>query len=144
MTLVKFRPWIDHKDLNRSVKRMFGEMPDFFRSDSGFFPHVDVIEAEKELKIDIELPGLKREDVKLVVENGLLSISGKREKETENNDELNILRSEIYRGSFNRSFKLSDDFDSENIKAEFENGILSITIGKKKEEEPKERIIKIK
>ncbi len=144
MTLIKLRPWIDHENMNRSVKRMFGEMPDFFGLDSGFFPRVDIIEAEKALKIDIELPGLKREDVKLVVENGLLSISGKRDKETENNDELNILRSEIYHGSFNRSFKLSEDYDSENIKAEFENGILSISIGKKKEEEPKERIIKIK
>ena len=144
MTLVKFRPWIDHENLNRSVKRMFGEMPDFFGSDSGFFPRVDIIEAEKELKINVELPGLKREDVKLVVENGLLSISGKREKETENKDELNILRSEIYQGSFNRSFRLSEEYDSENIKAEFENGILSVTIGKKKEEEPKERVIEIK
>jgi len=144
MTLVKFRPWIDHENLNRSVKRMFGEMPDFFGSDSGFFPRVDILETEKDLKINVELPGLKREEVKLVVENGLLNISGKREKETEIKDELNILRSEIYHGSFNRSFRLSDEYDSENIKAEFENGILSITVGKKKEEEPKERIIKIK
>ena len=144
MTLVKFRPWIDHENLNRSVKRMFGEMPDFFGSDSGFFPRVDILEAEKELKINVELPGLKRKEVKLVVENGLLNISGKREKETENKDELNVLRSEIYHGSFNRSFTLSDDYDSENIKAEFENGILSITIGKKKIEEPKERVIEIK
>jgi len=144
MTLVKFRPWIDHENLNRSVKRMFGEMPDFFGSDSGFFPRVDILETEKDLKINVELPGLKREEVKLVVENGLLNISGKREKETESKDELNVLRSEIYHGSFNRSFRLSDEYDSENIKAEFENGILSITVGKKKEEEPKERIIKIK
>ena len=144
MTLVKFRPWIDHENLNRSVKRMFGEMPDFFGSDSGFFPRVDILEAERELKINVELPGLKREEVKLVVENGLLSISGKREKETENKDELNILRSEIYQGSFNRSFRLSEEYDSENIKAEFENGILSVTIGKKKVEEPKERVIEIK
>jgi HSP20 family protein len=144
MTLVNFRPWIDHENLNRSVKRMFGEMPDFFGSDSGFFPRVDIFEAEKELKINVELPGLKREEVKLVVENGLLNISGKREKEIESKDELNKLRSEIYHGSFNRSFRLSDEYDSENIKAEFENGILSITVGKKKEEEPKERVIKIK
>ncbi len=144
MTLVKFRPWIDHENLNRSVKRIFGEMPDFFGSDSAFFPRVDIIEAEKELKINVELPGLKREDVKLVVENGLLSISGNREKETESKDELNILRSEIYHGSFNRSFQLSEDYDSEKIKAEFENGILSIAISKKKVEEPKERIIEIK
>ena len=144
MTLVKFRPWIDHENLNRSVKRIFGEMPDFFGSDSAFFPRVDIIEAEKELKIYVEIPGLKREDVKLVVENGLLTISGKKEKETENKDELNILRSEIYHGSFNRSFQLSEDYDSENIKAEFENGILSITISKKKVEEPKERVIEIK
>ncbi len=74
----------------------------------------------------------------------MLTISGKKEKETENKDELNILRSEIYHGSFNRSFQLSEDYDSENIKAEFENGILSITIGKKKVEEPKERVIEIK
>jgi len=143
MTLVKFRSWIDHENLNRSVERMFGEMPDFFGSDSDFFPRVDIIEAEKELKINVEIPGLKKEDVKLVVENGLLNISGNREKETESKEELNILRSEIYHGSFNRSFKLSDDYDSENIKAEFENGILSITIGKKKVEELKEREIKI-
>ncbi len=144
MTLVKFRPWIDHENLNRSVKKMFGEMPDFFGSDSGFFPRVDILEAEKELKINVELPGLKKEDVKLVVENGLLNISGKRENETGSKDELNILRSEIFHGSFNRSFRLSDDYDSENINAEFENGILSITVGKKKEEEPKERVVKIK
>jgi len=144
MSLVKFRPWIDHENLNRSVKRIFGEMPEFFGPDSGFFPRVDIIEAEKELKINVELPGLKKEDVKLSVENGLLSISSKREQETKSKDELNILRSEIYHGSFNRSFRLSEDYDSENIKAEFENGILSLTIGKKKEEEPKERVIEIK
>ena len=144
MTLVKFRPWIDHENLNRSVKRMFGEMPDFFGSDSGFFPRVDILEAEKELKINVELPGLKREEVKLVIENGLLSISGKKEKESENKDELNILRSEIYHGSFNRNFQLSEEYDSENIKAEFEDGTLSIIIGKKKVEEPKERVIEIK
>ncbi len=142
MTFVKFRHGIDYENLNRSVKRMFGEMPEFFGSDSGFLPRVDIIEAEKELKINVELPGLKKEDVKLVVENGLLNISGEREKE--NKDELNILRSEIYHGSFNRSFKLSKDYDSENIKAEFGNGILSVTIGKKKEKEPKERVIEIK
>jgi HSP20 family protein len=144
MTLVKFRPWIDHENLNRSVKRIFGEMPEFFGSDSAFFPRVDIIEAEKQLKIHVELSGLKREDVKLAVENGLLTISGKREKETGNKDELKILRSEIYHGSFNRSFQLSEDYDSENIKAEFEDGILSIIIGKKKVEEPKERVIEIK
>jgi len=144
MTLVKFRPWIDHENLNKSVKRMFGEMPEFFGSDSGFFPRVDIIEAEKELKINVELPGLKKEDVKLVVENGVLNISGSREKETESKEELKILRSEIFHGSFNRSFQLSEEYDSENIKAEFENGILSISIGKKMVEEPKERVIKIK
>ena len=144
MTLVKFRPWIDHENLNRSVKRIFGDMPEFFGSDSAFFPRVDIIEAEKELKIHVELSGLKREEVKLAVENGLLTISGKREKETGNKDELKILRSEIYHGSFNRSFQLSEDYDSENIKAEFEDGILSITIGKKKVQEPKERVIEIK
>ena len=144
MTLVKFRPWIDHENLNRSVKRIFGEMPDFLGSDSAFFPRVDIIEAENELEINVELPGLKREEVKLVVENGLLNISGKREKEKESKDELNILRNEIYHGSFNRSFRLSKDYDAENIKAEFENGILSITIAKKKIEEPKERVIEIK
>ena len=144
MTLVKFKPWMDHENMSRSMKRMFGEMPDCFSPDSGFFPRVDILEAEKELTINVELAGLKREEVKLVVENGLLSISGKKEKESENKDELNILRSEIYHGSFNRNFQLSEEYDSENIKAEFENGILSITIGKKKIEELKERVIEIK
>jgi len=81
MTLVKFRSWIDHENLNRSVKRMFGEMPDYFGSDSDFFPRADIIEAEKELKINVEIPGLKKEDVKLVVENGLLNINGKAKEE---------------------------------------------------------------
>ncbi|NNG26271.1 MAG: Hsp20/alpha crystallin family protein [Ignavibacteriaceae bacterium] len=144
MTLVKIRPRIDHENLNKSVKRMFGEMPEFFGSDSGFFPRVDIIEAEKELKINVELPGLKKEDVKLVVENGVLNISGNREKETESKEKFNILKSEIFHGPFNRSFQLSEEYDSENIKAEFESGILSVAIGKKMVEEPKERVIKIK
>lgn len=144
MTLVKFGPWIDQENLNRSVNRMFGEMPEMVKANANFLPRVDIFEAEKELKIIVELPGLKKENVKLVIENGLLTISGSREKETEGKDNLKILRSEIYYGSFKRNFKISDEYDSENIHAEFENGILSVLIGKKKEEEPNERVIEIK
>lgn len=144
MTLVKFGPWIDQENLNRSVNRMFGEMPEMVKANANFLPRVDIFEAEKELKIIVELPGLKKENVKLVIENGLLTISGSRENETEGKDNLKILRSEIYYGSFKRNFKISDEYDSENIHAEFENGILSVLIGKKKEEEPNERVIEIK
>ncbi len=143
MTLVKFGHRLDEQRLNRSVNKLFGEMPDCFRADSVLFPRVDIFEYDKVLNINVELPGIKKEDVKLVIENGLLNISGKKENKMENNDEPKVLKSEIFKGSFNRSFKLSDDYDSENIKAEFENGILSVTIGKRKEVEPTERVIKI-
>ena len=108
-----------------------------------YSPAVDIEENEKEYLISAELPGMKKEDIKMNVSENLLTISGEKnpEKKTENE---NSHRTERVYGSFQRSFRLPEISDRENISAEFKDGVLNISIPKMKESISKNINIKIK
>src|SRR5207237_10926080 len=88
-----------------------------------WMPLADVTEDEKEYLIKAELPELKKEDVKVTVENGVLTISGERKFEKEEKKKK-YHRVERGYGTFMRSFALPDDADGNKVKAEFKNGLL--------------------
>ncbi len=114
-----------------------------YKYNYGFNPALEIQENEEELLINIELPGLKKEDVKLVYENSILKLSGeKKNKNTDTHLNSLILNERAY-GKFERNIRLSNNFDSNSIDANFENGILSIKIKKIKSGKPGERIIEI-
>jgi HSP20 family protein len=103
---------------------------------------VDIYEDEQALYFEAELPGLEKEAIKVVVEDGVLTISGERRTGAVT-DKENYLRREIGAGEFSRSFTLPDSAASKGISADYKSGILSITIPKKEEAKPKEINVQI-
>ena len=99
-------------------------------------PVVDITEDDKEYLIKAELPGLKREEVKVTVEDGVLSISGERkvEKEEKNKKYHRVERSY---GSFVRSFTLPEGSDPAKVNAEFKDGVLNVRLAKSPKAQPK-------
>jgi HSP20 family protein len=110
------------------------------------FPVVDIEEGESNVLINVELPGVSREDVKLFLENGKLTITGEKKRffETEKNDSgEKCHRTERAYGSFSRTFILGDMIKEDSIEANFENGVLKITLEKMEPEKPKRKKIEI-
>jgi len=99
-------------------------------------PVVDISEDANEYLIRAELPGLKREEVKVTVEDGVLSIAGERKVEKEEKDKK-FHRVERSYGSFVRSFSLPDGSDSTKVNAEFKDGVLNVHLTKSPKAQPK-------
>lgn len=105
-------------------------------------PLVDITEDDREYVIKAELPEVRKEDVKLTVENGTLNISGERTFEKEDKG-LRYHRVERSYGSFVRSFVLPDDADAQKVNAEFKDGVLRVRVQKHEKALPKSIEIKV-
>ena len=93
-------------------------------------PPANIIEDEKGFKLELSVPGFKKEDFNIDIEQGTLIISSEK-KEESNKEEKNYSRKEFSYSSFSRSFQLPENTDENNISAKYENGVLHITIPKK-------------
>lgn len=138
MGLIKYsRP--DSDILSRSFDDLFNEFfsntPSYKRD--GFMPSVDISESEKQFELSVELPGMKKEDIKIDLENGRLTISGERKFKNEEN-EKNYHRVESRFGTFTRTFHLPDSIDEDTITAKYSDGILNITIDKSEDKVKKQ------
>ncbi len=105
-------------------------------------PPVDITEDEKGYTINVELPGVKKDDVKVSVEGGVLSITGERKSEKEEKDKK-YHRLERTSGSFTRSFAVPEGASSDKISAEFKDGVLSVRLPKDENVKPKLVDVKI-
>ena len=122
---------------------------DFFRwpvrgreHQEGFAPKVNVDETKGEVKLTFELPGMDKSDIKVTVQEGILTVSGKREFKQESKDDC-CVRREIRSGEFSRSFTLPDTVNGDKITADYNNGLLEIKLAKLEEVKPKEIEVKI-
>jgi HSP20 family protein len=104
-------------------------------------PLVDITEDEKEYIIKTELPEVKKEDVKVAVENGLLTIVGERKFEKEENKKYH--RVERAYGRFVRSFIVPDAVDADKVSAEFKDGVLMVHLPKSEKTKPKQIEVKV-
>ncbi|MGW8178481.1 MAG: Hsp20/alpha crystallin family protein [bacterium] len=104
-------------------------------------PAVEIIESDEEISLTAELPGLEEKDIRISVEDNLLSLSG--ERTIEKNEEGKHVRSERWYGKFSRSFRLPETADLENIKARLTNGVLTVTVPKKEEAKPRQIEVKV-
>ena len=109
---------------------------------SEWSPSVDILEDENEYIITAELPEVKKEDVKITLENGVLTLTGERkfEKDTKS---LKYHRIERSYGSFVRSFSLPDDVDAAKVDARFKDGLLKVHVAKSEKARPKQIEVKI-
>jgi HSP20 family protein len=103
----------------------------------GWAPKVDVYEEKEVLHMDFELAGVKKEEVKISLKDGLLTISGERSTETEQQDRTWFYK-ERTQGCFTRHFKLGDNYDATKIQARYDAGLLHLTVPKKEEVKPVE------
>jgi len=116
-----FSSVIDHF-LNESMSRSGG-------SQYSFVPKVDIVEGDKAFEIQVVVPGMKKEDFKIDLNDNFLTISGER-KFTKEKKENNFHRIESAYGTFSRSFSLPENVDASAISASYENGVLEITVPK--------------
>ncbi len=121
--------------LRREIDRLFEDT--FARDGSSFTPAVDIKETDNEIRLDLELPGLKPEDVEITAENSVLTIRGEKQAERKEGDESRYQIIERAYGTFMRTFQLPQGVDADQIKAEFNNGVLSLHIPKAALPQPK-------
>jgi HSP20 family protein len=105
-------------------------------------PSIDVRENEKEIVVDAELPGMNENDVQVVVREGVLSLKGEKKSERDEKKDTYHLVERSY-GSFDRSFRLPEGVNEEQIKADFNNGVLHVVVPKRPEAAKAERKIPI-
>jgi HSP20 family protein len=123
--------------MNRLYRDSFGEGREEALTTSTFAPPVDVYEDEHNVTLKIEVPGIDEKDVDVRIENNVLTVHGERKFEKEEKEE-NYRRVERQYGSFTRSFTLPNTVDAEKVSANYEKGILKITLAKKAEAKPKQ------
>ena len=99
----------------------------------------DIKETDKEYELTIELPGYKKEDVNAELKDGYLIINANNEKNEEEKDEKGYIRKERYFGSCSRSFYVGKNLKEEDIKAKFDNGVLTLNVPKEAERLPEEK-----
>jgi HSP20 family protein len=145
MNVVKYDPFRELRNLQDEMTRLFtGNQPGTLNREDMFSgawsPRVDIFEDKDSLVLEAELPGMSRDDFELSFENNVLSLRGERkfEKKTE---ESNYHRIERAYGTFTRSFTLPQTVTAEGAKAEFNNGVLHVSLPKR--EEVKARKIEI-
>ena len=144
MTLIKFEPMKEFETLHDRIQRYFDDLPALgFKYTDSFSPKIDISEGEKNINVVAEIPGVAKEDIKIVLQDNILSIEGEKKKEEVKNDE-SFYRSERSYGSFKRCFTLPAEVDSDKVDAKFENGVLKITMPKLEVKQLKEKEISIK
>ena len=137
--LNRFEPFRSTSGLESQVSRIFNELLDRPQESNltSWAPAVDIFENEHELIVKADLPDVKPEELDIRVENNILTIRGERKFEKKV-DEKNYLRVERSYGAFARSFALANTVNSEAIKADYKDGVLTLTIPKREEAKPKQ------
>ena len=105
----------------------------------------DIREKEDKYLLDIDLPGYSKEDIKISVDNGYLTVSAKKEETKEESEKDSYIKKERYSGECQRSFYVGENIEAEDVKASFKNGILTLDIPKKEEEKklPEKKYVEI-
>ncbi|MGE5629868.1 MAG: Hsp20/alpha crystallin family protein [Caulobacteraceae bacterium] len=140
MSLVPWNPFRDVDNISREMSNFFDFPSRLFGGISS--PRVDVYQTERDVIVKAEIPGTSKEDLNLYIDENSIRLSGQTKKENEFKDE-NAYRTERYYGSFSRTIPLPVEVKSEEAKAEYKDGILSITVPKVEPSKAKGRKVDI-
>jgi HSP20 family protein len=134
------QPFRGATNLQEQINRVFGDLVGRTGEESNltpWAPAVDIFETENELVVKADLPDVNPQDLDIRVENNVLTIRGERKFENEVNED-NYLRIERSYGSFSRSFSLASSVNADAINADYQNGVLTLSIPKREEAKPKQ------
>src|SRR5215471_345822 len=148
-TISRFDPFRGESALQQQINRLFTEAFDRSSEEGNlttWAPPVDIYETEHELVVKADLPDIKPEELDIRVENNILTIRGERKFEKvarsagggEKAEDKNYLRVERSYGSFARSFSLANTVNTEAIKADYKDGVLTLNLPKREEAKPKQ------
>jgi len=139
-TITRFEPFSVAGTLQDQINRVFNDVLARGGEDSNlttWAPAVDIFETEHELVVKADLPDIDPKDLDIRIENNILTIRGERKFEKKV-DQDNYLRVERAYGSFARSFSLASTVNTDAIKADYQNGVLTLSIPKREEAKPKQ------
>ena len=145
MSLVRWDPFANLDDMFARMPSLLGRWPRLAGDGEGaveWSPTVDISETEAEYLLKAQLPAVKKEDVHVTFEDGMLTISGERKQEKEEKGEK-FHRTESLYGAFTRSFSLPDAIDAAGIRAESKDGVITVHVPKSKIEPRKSKEIKV-
>ena len=144
MALIRRDPWMTMPTLQHRINRLFDDMLPAAEEEMGLYnwqPLVDTFEKDNAIEIRAELPGIKKEDVDIDVRDNVLTVSGERSHDEDVN-EGDFYRRERFYGRFQRAITLPDNVDTDNIDAQYDEGVLKITIPKTEESQTKKIEVK--
>jgi HSP20 family protein len=148
MSITRWDPFRELEDMSDRLNRVFGRYPLARETDKNamlafdWSPTADIIENTEEFVIKAEIPGVNKEDVKVSIEDGVVSIQGERKQEKEEKDKK-FHRVERSYGSFMRSFSLPTNVDEAKVQAQFKDGLLTVRIPKAPNAKPKSVDVKV-
>jgi len=148
MSIVRYDPFRDLRTLQEEVNRLFSTNLTRSFGDEGigrgaWAPSVDIYENKDQIVLEAELPGMKQEDFDLSIENNVITLRGERKFEAKKT-EGGWHRVERSYGTFERVFTLPDTVDAEGVKADYKNGVLTVTLPKKEAAKPKQVKVEVK
>ncbi|MDX1410938.1 MAG: Hsp20/alpha crystallin family protein [Nitrospirales bacterium] len=148
-SITRWDPFRELDELQNRISTLFGRAPVRKEGDkqealrvAEWAPLVDITEDEKEYTIKAELPDVKKDEVRISVQNDVLSITGERKYEKEEKNKK-YHRVERAYGSFSRSFTVPDDADADRVSAEFKEGLLQVHLPKSEKVKPKTVEVKV-
>lgn len=144
-SLTRFEPFRGVAAFQDQINRLLNQAFDRSSEEGSltpWAPAVDIYESEQQLVVKADLPDIKPEELDIRVENNILTIRGERKFEKKV-DENNYLRVERAYGSFSRSFSLANTVNTEAIHAEYNNGVLTLSIPKREETKPKQIKVRV-
>ena len=143
MTMVKLNNRPAVKNFDSLFNELFNSFPAAWGKDeSAYFPAINVHETKDAYHLELNAPGRNKEDFKINLEGGLLTI-GYEQKAEEKQDDYKTVRREFSFKSFKRSFQVDDAVDSDKIQARYENGILKLLLPKKEQAKPDNKQINV-
>ncbi|HOJ38114.1 MAG TPA: Hsp20/alpha crystallin family protein [Ignavibacteriales bacterium] len=141
MALVKYNPF---GEIEKAFKEFEKYFTDVFTSPASYnLPKIDLYEKDGYIHVDVEVAGFGKDDIKVTLQDNILTISGQRKEEKEEKDKKYYIKERAY-GAFSRSFNLGDDVNKDSIEATYDNGLLKIKIAKVEPVKPEVKQIEIK
>ena len=129
MRLVRYNPFSELDFWGNTFNNFFNDSPLKSRRAGSWSPSVDIVSNDDHVMIHVELPGMKKEDISVNIEENVLTVKGERNVDNEENKDTYYRRERMY-GSFKRSFSLSDDIMTDEVGADYKDGILKIKLKK--------------